>query len=337
MDSATIIEKAQAIHERHRASGEFDRLREFQSIGTDLVMAAGSPVHPLAAPVVTGTQLTVDMMLNSPTRITNMISDLSLQRFVVDRIFGNGGSVSGGAVVYDEVAENELYAARDVQRIEPGAEIPIIETARRAPKVAPVEKWGGKVWIPDEAKDRNQSVLFTNKMRQLTNTIIRKINQRAMDVLAAAIAANPGQVTIGTDWGNVVVGGSSQSNADEFPAFDFALAAQRAEEQELGIVYDLWLLNPQEYTRLIVIYGSNGLRDLLSELGISIYVSNRVPAGTAYVVAQGQVGEMRVEKPLGTETWREPGRERTWVQSTVRPVMFVNNVFAIRQFTGLNG
>lgn len=300
-------------------------------------MADKSPVHPLAPPSVATTKITVDLMLNQPTRITNMIMDLSLQRFIADRIFGQGGSVTGGAVVYDEVAANELYAARDVQRIEPGAEFPIIETERRVPKVAPVEKWGGKVWIPDEARDRNQTVLFTNKMRQLTNTIIRKINQRAIDALEAALTANPSQVSSGNNWSTVVTGGSGQSNNTLWPAADFADAAQKAEEQELGISYDLWLLNPQEYAALVTIYGAANLPALFSSLGISVYVSNRVAPGTAYVVASGQVGEMRVEKPLGSETWREPGRERTWVQSGVRPVMFVNNVFAVRKVTGLAG
>jgi hypothetical protein len=46
---------------------------------------------------------------------------------------------------------------------------------------------------------------------------------------------------------------------------------------------------------------------------------------------------MRIEKPLGTETWREQGTERTWVQSSVRPLWFVDNKFAVLRFTGLAG
>lgn len=304
---------------------------------TDVMAVVDSPVNPLAPPTVSNTAITVDMMLNQPTRITKMILDLSLQRFIADRVFGQGGSVTGGAVVYDVAEVNELYAKRDVQKIAPGAEFPLIETERRGPRVAPVEKWGGKVWIPDEAKDRNQAVLFTNKIRQLTNTVIRKINQRAIDTLVQVFTDYPTQTGSGNNWATVVVGGSSQSAQNLFPAYDFALAAEKAETDELGINYDLWLLNPHQYTNLVSIYGSANLRALLSEIGISIYTSNRVPNGTAYVVASGQVGEMRIEKPLGTETWREPGRERTWVQAGVRPVMFVDNPYAVRRVTGLNG
>lgn len=297
---------------------------------------ADNPVHPLGPPTVSGTNITVDTMLNQPTRVTRMIMDLSLQRFIADRIFASAGGVTGGAVIYDEAVANELYATRDVERVSPGSEFPEITTDRQAPKVAEVEKWGGRVYIVDEARDRNNGAMFTNKVRQLTNTIVRKINQRAIQILEASITSS-GQTATGVNWQTVVTGGSSQSNATLWPARDFALAARMAEEDELGISYDLWLLNPQEYAQLVVIYGAGGLTELLSALNITIYVSNRVVAGTAYVVASQQVGEMRIEKPLGTETWREPGRERTAVQASVRPVMYVTNPYAVLKFTGLAG
>src|SRR5262245_49833950 len=101
-----------------------------------------SPVHPLGPPTISGTNITVDLMLNQPTRITRMISDLTLQRFLADRIFASAGGVTGGAVVYDEETTNQLYLARDVQRVEPGAEFPVLTGERLVPKVAEVEKWG---------------------------------------------------------------------------------------------------------------------------------------------------------------------------------------------------
>jgi hypothetical protein len=115
------------------------------------------------------------------------------------------------------------------------------------------------------------------------------------------------------------------------------MAAEIAETDELGIRYDLWILNPGNYTDLLLLYGGDGIQELLSTLGLEIYVSNRVTLNTAYVVAQGQVGQMRTEQPLGTETWREPNRQRTWVQASVRPLMFVDNRFAALKVTNLKG
>lgn len=294
--------------------------------------------HPLGPPTLTGTTITVDTMLNQPTRITKMISDLSLQRFIADRIFTSAGGVTGGAVVYDRLTANQLYAARDVERVAPGMEFPEITGERLVPSIAEVEKWGGKVYITDEARDRNNSAQFTNLMRQVSNTIVRKINARCIAVLDAAITAGARTVT-GRNWATATDTGpdASQTTRQNMPFRDFAEASRQSEVAEFGITYDLWIINPQEYANLIILYGAVGLREVLSELGVTLYVSNRVTAGSAYVVASGQAGELRIEKALGTETWREPNRQRTVVQSDVRPLMFVDNDYAILKFTNLAG
>jgi hypothetical protein len=275
-------------------------------------------------------------MLQQPTRITQMIMDLTQERFIADRVFSNAGGVTGGAVVYDQATLNQLYAARDVEKIAPGAEFPLVTAQRLRPRVAAVEKYGGKVFIVDEARDRNQSAVFTNQIRQLANTIVRKINQLAVATLLTEVTTWSQQV-IGRNWSAVITAGTGASSASQYPARDFAYAQQIADQQELGVSFDLWILNPQEMAQLFTIYGSANLQALLDSMDLSIYSSPRVDPGTALVVASGQVGEMRVEKPLGTETWREPEEEKTWVQSGVRPVMYVTNPYSVIQFTGLAG
>lgn len=298
------------------------------------ILAADAPIaHPLGPPTVTTTFINVDMALQQPTRITRTISDLTLMRFIADRVFASGGGVTGGAVVYDEAVENELFALRDVQRISPGAEFPLVTWERRVPKVAEVEKWGGKIFITDEARDRNDASVFSNGIRRLSNTIVRKLNQRAIEVLEASIAAS-GQTMVGHDWDAVVTGGASQTPANAWPAADFAAAQFSAEQDELGITYNLWLLNPAQWLALTTVYGPD-LNAVLGAFNLSVYVSNRVPAGIAYAVAEKQVGQMRVEQPLRTATWREEQTERNWVQSGVRPLMFVDNPYAVLKVTGL--
>jgi hypothetical protein len=109
---------------------------------------------------------------------------------------------------------------------------------------------------------------------------------------------------------------------------------------ELGIQYNIALVNPVQLNALRLFYtstgNSGGLEQMLQDNGYDeVYASNRIPVGTAYFVAEGQLGEMRLEQPLATETWREPETQRTWVQSSVRPVQFVNNPFAVVKATGL--
>lgn len=297
----------------------------------------GNPVaHPLGPPVVSNFSITVDTLLNQPTRITSFIMDITQSRFVLDRLFNTPGGVTGGAVVYDVIQANDVFTDRDVQYVRPATEFPVVTSPRRAPAVAEVEKYGGKFWFSDEARDRNDQSTFRNEATRLGNTIVRKLNARAIEVLDAAITANGGQSNfVGHNWEAAVPNGNNPTAPALAPMGDFANAQLLADQRELGISYNIALVNPVQLNSLRLFYGGQ-LEQVLTDNGFDeVYASNRVPIGVAYFVAEGQLGEMRIEQPLGTETWREPGVQRTWVQSSVRPVMFVNNPFAVVKATGL--
>lgn len=294
------------------------------------------PAHPLAPPSVSGTQITVDTALKQPTRINRMVSDLTLQKFLIDKIFGYNGSVSGGAVVYDVAAQNELYTSTDrpVEQIAPGGEYPIVTSDRFAPKVAAVGKYGAKVFITDEAKDRNDEVKFQNEIRQLANTLVKKHNTLAIASLDAAISTYS-RSGASISWADVVTAGSSASSAEEWPLKTFADARVLNETDEMGIEFNTVILNPQEYGVLVTTYGVAGLQAIMDQLGFTIEVSNRQTAGKAKFLARGQVGGYNLEQPLQTVTYREEGTDRTWVKSSVRPVSYVDNPFAVFEYTGL--
>lgn len=292
--------------------------------------------HPLLAPTITDTSITVDLMLDQPTRVTNYLADLTLERFLLDDLFDNAGGVTGGAVVYDVFGENELYLDRDVARVAPGGEFPVVTSSRRAPSVATVEKWGGKFYVTVEARDRNDVRAFQREAQKLGNNIVRKLNTRAVDILNAAIAANGGASTfVGNAWSTAIPNGSTPTPPADTPANDLAEAQYLANSRDLGIAFNRVLVNPLQLFHLQRFYG-NALGDMLATFGYDgIRASNRVPQGEVYVYAQGQLGEMRLEQPLMTETWYENQTQRTWVQSSVRPVMYVTNPFAVIKITGI--
>lgn len=294
--------------------------------------------YPLSAPTASGNNITVDLMLNQPTRITRYLSDLTLRGYWADKVFTPGGGVSGGAILYTQLTENQLFvsASRDVQNVEPGAEFPLVTFDRPTPLVKPVEKFGGKFFVTDEARDRNDPMMLQQGAQRLANTINRRIHTNAVAEIDAQITTLGGsaQTATGNDWSAVVTGGSSQSNATAWPAADFSKVQLLADQKELGVQFDTWILNPVNANEFKIAYG-NEWRSVLDDNGVSFVVTNRVTAGTAYVIASGQVGEMRLEKPLGTETWREQATQRTWVQSDVRPVFVITNPYGIAKVTGL--
>lgn len=300
-------------------------------------MPAANVAYPYGAPTTSGTTVTVEMMLDQPTRVTRALNDITLQNFWASRLFAFPGGVTGGAVLYDQLTANDLYTTRDVQNVEPGAEFPILSQDRPVPLVAQVEKYGGKWFVTDEARDRNNPQQLTQGIVKAANTINRKTHQKLVALLDATVTALGGVITMaGHDWTTATTTANSTSSAAILPAADLAMAQVVADQQELGVEYDLLLLNPIQAGELKIIYPNGSWRDVLQDNGIrDVISSQRIAAGTGYLIAEGQVGELRVEKPLGTETWREQATQRTWLQSDVRPVMYVTNPYSFLKLTGI--
>lgn len=301
-------------------------------------MAISPVAYPLGAPVVNNNQITVDMALKQPGRITKRLSDLTLQKFIAPELFSSSGAITtSGAVIYDVVKVNELYTKNDVEQRGPSDEYPIVQGERLEPKVAKSEDWGGKFWMSDEAIKRNDVVGFNNNTTQLGNTIVRKVNQRTIAVLDDVIAGLGGAGVIpGHDWGNVTLSGNTPTPNNARPFADIIAAQLAADVEELGYQYSVWIVNPIQYADLRIAYGPD-LAAILADADISMFRSNRVTPGTAYAGVRGGVGFLDYEQMLQTETWREPATKRNWVQSSVLPIMGVTDPYAVKKVTGLQG
>lgn len=298
---------------------------------------ANAPIsYPLGAPTYSGTTITVDTLLNDPKRITRFLSDLTLRNYISGSIFSNDGGVSGGAVVYDQLTSNQLFPDRDVQHVEPGAEFPIITNSVLSPQVAQVEKFGGKFFITDEARDRNSLTTFRIAATQLSNAIVRKTDTRALAVLDTALTA-ASRTAVGVNWGTAVTTANGSVTAAISPAVDFGKVQLVADTDELGVQFNLWIVNPAQMNAFTTFYGAQNVSGVLAASGVRMIASNRVAAGTAYVLDEGAVGGISYEQGFNTETWREQATERTWVQSSVRPVFYVTNPYSALKITGLAG
>lgn len=294
-------------------------------------------VNPLGPPTISGTTVTVDFLLQNPTRVTRVVADLVMSHFFLDRVFATGGDVQGGAVLYDQPTYLDVYTNRDVERVAPGDEFPILTGVRVAPLVAQVEKFGGKFPVTDEARRRNNISRVTNQMRRVANTIVRKMNQRGIAELNAVVSAT-GRTASSISWGAALTTSLTTATPATRPARTFAQAILEAETNEAGYTYDTVIIHPNEAETLRSVYADT-LDAMLADYGISdLIVTPRATAGTALILAGGSVGELRLEEPLRTITEREGApelREQTWVQSAVNPVMYVTDPFAIIQMTGI--
>jgi hypothetical protein len=297
--------------------------------------------NPLAVPTISSGAITVDLMLQQPTRINNYLSSLPLMNLFATDIFSGGEQLSGGAIVFDRITLNDLRldTGRSIQNVEPGGEFPIVTASSGAPSVALPEKFGGKFWITDEARDRNDEALFQRKSRKLINEIVIGLNARSIVALEAAITEFTATQTVtGVNWGTATTTAAGSKTAAGDPAFDFAKVQLAADVAELGVNIDTLIVHPNQASVLRTVYGAGNVGSVLADNGIdNLIVSARVTAGTAYALEAGQVGEIRFEKGISTETWRTPENQKNWVQSDVRVAMAVTQPYSLFKLTGLAG
>ena len=297
-----------------------------------------SQEYPLGTPSVSGNNITVDLMLKEPTRINTYLSNIALKKYFAERIFTNGGGVSGGALVYTQLTANDLFPTRAAQEVAPGAEFPEVTFDRPEPKTAQVKKLGGKFRVTDEARDRNDLSAIQTEGVKLGNDIVRQLHARAIAEIDASITEVGADVQLDASefsWAEAAELTVLNQAPSLLPAKVFTELQKRADTEELGTEYNLLILNPQEEANLKLIYGP-AYASMLASYGFTAISSNVVTAGTAYAVQEGMVGQVRYEQPLQTVSYRDDSTESTWVQASVRSVYAVTNPYNAVKITGLD-
>ena len=282
------------------------------------------PLYPGNADYNDG-RITVDAALNSPEVIEQRIASIADEKSLLNDIFTEGTAPEGGAVIYARATRDNLFPDGDVSPRLPGDEYNIVQPTRPEDRLAKVEDFGAKIAVTDEARRRNRAVDFDNAVTQLANIVIRKINARAAETVAAVIAEGGDdlhQVQASAQWKTLLAHGpeASLSNPRELPGANFAGLAAKAEEDQLGIVYKTLLVSPAAKAELRNVYGPK-LADMLTELGLTLKTSVDIPAAHAYLLDPGKFGFVSWEDPLKVETWRDEHHRQTWVQTWAMPVM----------------
>lgn len=301
--------------------------------------------NPLAPGTLNGNKFTIDRWLKSPTVFTRAMADMVVgdEDYFLDKVFSNISNVQGGAVLYDVVEANSLYSDREIEEIAPGDEFPILSSKRGEPKTAKVRKFGGQIYIPDEARDRNQSWVWDRETTKLGNTLKRQLNTVGIAVLDAALAdtdpvTGGNRSSGGTSWADAAALVETARSPVLLPHADFGAIKRTAYTEKQNVKFNTVILNPQEDYNLDLIYSMvpGGADAVLARYGISQkFVTDQQEAGKAKFVAAGQVGGFGMEKPIFTEIWRTPGTQRTDMTVTGLPVFFADNRWAVREVTGL--
>jgi hypothetical protein len=292
--------------------------------------------YPQPDPTVSGANLTVSVFLNTPARVQRAITDFALNRFILDKIFRQGPTATGGAVVYDQVTGSFFFLDRDVQEIRPGSNFPILSGGEQLPQVAVVKKLGGEVKLTYEAVRRDNRALLSREMTRLGNNIVRYVDGAAIAALNAAPILT---MAVGAAW----------SIASTDILADIATAAELVYGPDLGYQADTLIVNPIKHMHMVKnttlrtalpredtttrnpIFG--GRINMLE--GIDVYTTNRVPAGTGYLLQSGQAGDYSEEIPTYARPIDEPREESWYIHGARIVVPYVTDPLCVVKMTGL--
>jgi hypothetical protein len=302
-------------------------------------MPAAPVTYPLGPPSVSGTLVTVDVLLNNPTAITRDIAKLADQHFFASDVFSDAGGVEGGAVLYElpPTTATDLYTERAIQEVAPGEEFPINTMLRGVPVVAKPRKLGTKWPVTKEAKKRNNVRVIQRAMVQTANTIALTLDTMAVGVMNTAITANSRTVA-GQSWAtaagitNLNASGTNQAVSD-------ILGVQTVlEGEQRGHQVDSIIINPAQKLSLAQAATRMGtsIDAILAAAGIKKWKSSkRVTAGTAILYEAGMVGGWANEFPLVGVVYWDDETECWYYQWSVSPLMFVDNPYSLYQLTGI--
>lgn len=296
-------------------------------------------LFPAVPPVVNGQLITIEQWLQQPARVQRIITDLSLERFVVDEIYAQGPTATGGAVIYDQVMGTELYpATRDVQAIQPGALFPLVDVGEVAPLVANTVKWGGSAFLTYEERDRDKRDVLRRKLVRITNAIVRKVDTVGLAVLRAAPIL---QVTSSGNWAGTI--------ANVFA--DVAAGKTAVDRTDMGYTITKAIISPN--TALSMLTNAKLLNTLPREaMGANIspiiegrlsglagiqrwIVTNRCGDDEVFLLDGQMAGSISDEKPLYSRVVDQPETERVLIMAGRLTVPYVTDPKSVTRIVGV--
>lgn len=294
--------------------------------------------QPLGGPLVTGTQVTVDMMLNPVTRVLDLVRDLvaANEGYFAEDIFATPGfTVQGGAILYQPLSpvDHFLDPNQTIAPRAPGAEAPRVGALRKAPRVARPESWAGSIEVTDEARRRNDVLTIQTLFRRVANTFADTIQRRAVETLNAFVAAS-GRAIPGTNWHQARTSGIGFVDPNTLPQKDFGLVISQFVTDRLGIRPDRVIVNENDAFQLDSLYGDK-LEPLLARYNLTLLASPHQASGTAIFLKSKQVGVIAFEKPLDTEYTREGERKTDVYVNEATPVFVCNDEASVLAITGI--
>ena len=210
-----------------------------------------APVYgPLGGTSVSGTSLTVDMMVNPPTIIPQLVRAFTAenQGYFIEQVLDTpAGNVQGGAVIGTETFPEDQFLdpEQDLAPRAPGADSPLIGGKRREPTIFRPKSWSGKIEVTDEARRWNKVDEVVNEFRRASNSFADKVQTSGLDAIKTAVASWA-RTASSVSWADAAAEAQINAVRSSEPAATFRQVLTQFINDKTGVRPDTLILNPQE-------------------------------------------------------------------------------------------
>ncbi|GGL09676.1 major capsid protein [Nocardia jinanensis] len=287
----------------------------------------------ILTPSVDNNIISVSAVLSHPTWIRAKLDELAEGNELVSLFFSpHGKPVQGGGILHPRLSSAARYTADDVVERAPGDEYQAVRAIDPEYRLAAVRDYGAKVSVTDEEIARGDISALNNKMLQLSNTLLRKLNVKALEAIDAA---GPASLVATAAWDTFVTVGPDTGitpNAER-PLADMMRARLAAEQDRLGITLDTLVTSPQDATNLSIGYGVE-LTQVLAAARLTLVTNPYIPEGRVYLTAKGKAGTVGFEAPLTVDIIDKRENREKIVQVYAVPAYAVDRPQAVKVVTG---
>lgn len=288
--------------------------------------------YPAGAPTVSGTRLTVDRLLKSPTVLAKrIVTDTT--PFLSELLFRQG-TTDSGAVIYSETSIEDRYPSRgDVTEVTPGGAFPMVDVAEGLDKTALSSTFGAGYIVTDQAKSRNNLDVIAKGNMKVRNALVRQDAARCLTLFEAKVPNVPsvGAWTTTKIWKTDLLKGKAQIAALKLGYNPNTVLISPATETNLLLLDDLQNWAPRENANLNPLYNPS----LAGLLGFNWIVNEFVDDDQAILLETGVTGANIVEKPFGVEVIREGTLKRDVVIADKWSVPIIDEPGSALVITGI--
>lgn len=268
--------------------------------------------------------VTVNALVKQPRIIAERTIMALSNQFVMDQVFRNAGNAVGGAVQFRKASG--IFADSGSEKVNEGAEIPLVTRTRGDLDSVPVEKRALGVEITREMRARNAIGDVDAQITAVRNTIVRDIDGAFADTLLGEI---PGQTRTATDtWDTTTATIRKDINAAKLLVNQSKVAGVVGDNY-YGWQPDTIILHPNAEAALLdsdeflhFILGTTAATNIDSLpqriLGLRPFTTWGIPEDKAVVMQSKVVGGYSDEFPLETSElyWWQP--RQIWRSDTLR-------------------